>query len=323
MSIHDERGAMSMSVDIVVIGGGLAGLSAALTSARLGRSTVLVTGGLVGGQLVSIEKIEGVPGFPDGVPGYDLCPMTQEQAAAAGVEFVNAAADSFAADGDRWRVTSAEGEISAGGVVIATGTSVAKLGVPGEERLVGKGVSQCASCDAPLLRNRTTVVVGGGDSGMQEALTLVEHVAKVALLERGGELTGQRSYRDRVSSHPKIQLKFGSVVKEIVGDDAVRAVRIADGSAEAELATDAVFAFPGLVPNTDLVRELVALDARRRIAVDAEMRTTARGVSAAGNVRQGSSHRAAGAMGDGAAAALALDRYLRNGEWRIGAAGRG
>src|SRR6516225_7024028 len=122
---------MSVDVDIVVIGGGLAGLSAALTSARLGRSTVLVTGGLVGGQLVSIEKIEGVPGFPDGVPGYDLCPMTQEQAAAAGVEFVNAAADSFAADGDRWRVTSAEGEISAGGVVIATGSTISKLGVPG------------------------------------------------------------------------------------------------------------------------------------------------------------------------------------------------
>jgi len=315
---------MSKAVDIVVIGGGLAGMSAALTSARLGRLTVLVTGGLVGGQLVSIEKIEGVPGFPDGVPGYDLCPMTQEQAAAAGVEFVNAAADSIAAEGDGWRVTSAEGDVSARGVVIATGTALAKLGVPGEERLVGKGVSQCASCDAPLLRNRTTAVVGGGDSGMQEALTLVEHVAKVVLLERGGELTGQRSYRERVSTHPKIELKLGAVVKEIIGDDAVRALRITDrAGAESELPTDAVFAFPGLVPNVALVSGLVALDATGRIAVDAELRTTARGICAAGNVREASSHRAAGAMGDGAAAALALDRYLRSGEWRAGAAGRG
>jgi len=314
---------MSREVDIVVIGGGLAGLSAALTSARLGRSTALVTGGLVGGQLVSIEKIEGVPGFPEGVPGYDLCPMTQEQAAAAGVEFVNAAADLLALDGDRWRVTSAEGEVSARGVVIATGTSLAKLGVPGEERLVGKGVSQCASCDAPLLRNRKTVVVGGGDSGMQEALTLAEHVGSVVLLERGDELTGQVSYRERVSVHPKIELKFGSVVKEILGDDAVRALRVVDGGgAEAELPTDAVFAFPGLVPNTDLVREIAALDATGRLAVDAELRTTARGICAAGNVREGSSHRAAGAMGDGAVAALALDRYLQSGEWRAGAAGR-
>jgi thioredoxin reductase (NADPH) len=127
-----------------------------------------------------------------------------------------------------------------------------------------------------------------------------------------------------VSAHPKIELKLGSVVKEILGDDAVRAVRIADSrGAEAELPTDAVFAFPGLVPNADLVREIAALDASGRIAVDAELRTTARGICAAGNVREGSSHRAAGAMGDGAAAALALDRYLRSGEWRTGAAGRG
>jgi thioredoxin reductase (NADPH) len=314
---------MSREVDVVVIGAGLAGLSAALTSARMGRSTALVTGGLVGGQLVSIDKIEGVPGFPDGVPGYDLCPMTQEQAATAGVEFVNAAADSLAADGERWRVTSAEGELAARAVVIATGTALAKLGVPGEERLVGKGVSQCASCDAPLLRGRATVVVGGGDSGMQEALTLVEHVGSVVLLERGDALTGQASYRERVGAHPKIELRFGTGVREILGDDAVRALRIRDdGGAESELATDAVFAFPGLVPNTNLVRGLAALDATGRIAVDAELRTTARGICAAGNVREGSSHRAAGAMGDGAAAAITLDRYLASGEWRGPAAGR-
>ena len=307
---------MTSEVDIVVIGGGIAGLSAALTSARLGRRTALVTGGLVGGQLVSIEKIEGVPGFPDGVPGYDLCPMTQEQSAAAGVEFLNAAADSLAPDGERWSVTSAEGDVVARAVVIATGSTISKLGVPGEDRLVGKGVSQCASCDAPLLRNRTTVVVGGGDSGMQEALTLAEHVGKVVLLERGDALRGQASYRDRVSSHPKIELRFGAVVAEILGDDAVRALRIENGGAESELATDAVFAFPGLVPNADLVRELATLDASGHVAVDAALRTSARGVCAAGNVRAGSSNRAAGAMGDGAAAATTLDRYLTSGEWR-------
>jgi thioredoxin reductase (NADPH) len=312
---------MSSEVDIVVIGGGIAGLSAALTSARLGRRTALVTGGLVGGQLVSIEKIEGVPGFPDGVPGYDFCPMTQEQAAAAGVEFVNAAADSLAADGDRWRVTSAEGDVVARAVVIATGSTIAKLGVPGEERLVGKGVSTCASCDAPLLRGRATVVVGGGDSGMQEALTLAEHVGKVVLLERGAALTGQHSYRERVSAHPKIELKFGTVVAEVLGDDAVRALRIQHGGAASELATDAVFGFPGLVPSADLVRGLATLDASGHIAVDAELRTSTRGICAAGNVRGGSSHRAAGAIGDGATAAVTLERYLESGKWRAAAGG--
>lgn len=315
---------MSRSIDIAVIGGGLAGLSAALTSARLGRSTAIVTGGVLGGQLVSIEKIEGVPGYADGVPGYDLCPITQEQAAAAGAEVLNESADALAADEEGWRVTSAAGDLVARAVVIATGTSLAKLGVPGEERFAGRGVSQCASCDAPLLRNKTAVVVGGGDSGLQEALTLAEHVAKVVLLERGRSLSGQASYRERVNAHPKIELKLGIVVAEILGDQVVRAVRIAaaGGGAATELAADAVFAFPGLVPNTGLARGLAVLDSTGRIAVDGALHTSVRGICAAGNVRQGSPHRAASAMGDGAAAAIALDRYLGTGEWSAGPAGR-
>jgi thioredoxin reductase (NADPH) len=308
----------SSAFDVVVIGGGLAGLSAALTSARLGRRVGLLTGEVLGGALVSIDKIEGVPGFPDGVPGYDLCPLTQEQAAAAGVEFVSASAEALAADGERWRVTSAGTELGARAVVLATGASLAKLGVPGEQRLVGKGVSQCASCDAPLLRNRTAVVVGGGDSGMQEALTLADHVAKVVLLERGAALSGHASYRARIASSPKIELHLRTVVHEILGTDAVRAVRVgaAAGGQERELATDAVFAFTGLVPNTALARGLVTLDATGRIGVDAALRTAARGLCAAGNVREGAAHRAAGAMGDGAAAAITLDAYLTSGEWR-------
>jgi thioredoxin reductase (NADPH) len=308
----------SSEFDVVVIGGGLAGLSAALTSARLGRRVGLLTGEVLGGALVSIDKIEGVPGFPDGVPGYDLCPLTQEQAAAAGVEFVSASAEALATDGERWRVTSAGTELGARAVVLATGASLAKLGVPGEQRLVGKGVSQCASCDAPLLRNRTAVVVGGGDSGMQEALTLADHVAKVVLLERGAALSGQASYRARIGSSPNIELHLRTVVHEILGTDTVRAVRVgaAAGGQERELATDAVFAFTGLVPNTALARGLVTLDATGRIGVDAALRTAARGLCAAGNVREGAAHRAAGAMGDGAAAAITLDAYLTSGEWR-------
>ncbi|HEX6999122.1 MAG TPA: FAD-dependent oxidoreductase [Gammaproteobacteria bacterium] len=308
---------MTREVDVLVIGGGLAGLSAALTSARLGRSTAVLTGGVLGGQLVSIEKIDGVPGFPDGVPGYDLCPMAQEQAVAAGAELVAASADALEADGERWRATSTEGALSARAVVLATGAAIAPLVVPGEGRLAGKGVSQCASCDAPLLRGKTAVVVGGGDSGLQEALTLAEHVERVVLVERGAALSGQASYREAVSAHPRIELRFGTVVSEILGDDGVRGVRIAaaDGGGADELPADAVFPFPGLVPDTRLVRGLVALDAAGRIAVDAALRTSARGICAAGNVRQGSPHRAAAAMGDGAAAAVTLDRYLATGDW--------
>lgn len=309
---------MSTEYDVVVVGAGLAGMSAALTSGRLGRRTGILTGGTIGGQLVSIDRIEGVPGFPDGVPGYDLCPMTQEQADAVGVEFLMASCDSVTADGDRWTLANADGDVVARAIVIASGTSLAKLGVPGEDRLVGRGVSHCASCDAPLLRNRVTVVAGGGDSAMQEALTLADHAAKVVMLERGGRLTGQASYRERVEANPKIEIRFGVVVTEILGDDVVTHVRVRDAAVgeESELETAAVFPCTGLVPNTELVWNLTPLDGTGRIRVDAAMRTQVMGIFAAGNVREASPHRAAGAMGDGAAAALAADRYLATGEWR-------
>ena len=301
---------MSGEYDLAVIGGGIAGLSAALTGARLGRKVVILTGGTIGGQLVSIEKIEGIPGYTEPVPGYDFCPISQEQADAAGVAFVMAEADSLIVDGDGWKIASAEGELSARGVVIATGTSLAKLGAPGEERLTGRGVSECASCDAPLLRGKTTVVAGGGDSAMQEALTLAVHVDKVIMLERSPALTGQKSYQDEVAAQPKIEVRFGQEISEILGDDGVTGVRVRDAEtgAESELETAAVFAFVGLQPNSGLADGLAPLDATGRIRVDASMRTSVRGLAAAGNVRQGSPHRAAAAMGDGAAAAVALDR---------------
>ncbi len=308
---------MSNDYDVVIVGGGMAGMSAALTCARLGRRTALLTGDAIGGQLVSIEKIEGVPGFPDGVPGYDLCPMTQEQAAAAGVDFMMTRAEALAPDGDGWRVTSADGALAARAVVLATGTALAKLGVPGEEAFAGKGVSECASCDAPLLRNKTAVVAGGGDSGMQEALTLAEHVAKVIMIERGDALTGQASYRECITGNTRIELRFGATMTEIAGGDTVSHVRVRDlrAGTEAELATAAVFPCIGLVPNTSLARDLVPLDGSGRIRTDAALRTPLRGLAAAGNLRAGSPHRAAGAMGDGAAAALAVEGWLAHGEW--------
>lgn len=307
---------MGGDFDLVVIGGGVAGLSAALTAGRLGRRVAVLTGGTIGGQLVSIEKIEGVPGFAEPVPGYDFCPISQELAAGAGAQFAMAEAESLIQVGEAWRIASAEGEFTAPGVVIATGTRFARLGVPGEERLVGRGVSECASCDAPLLRGKTTIVAGGGDSGMQEALTLAQHVDKVILLERRDALTGQASYREEVAANPRIEVRFGQEIVEILGEGAVTGVRIRDASgAESEQETAAVFAFIGLTPNTGLAEGIVSLDATGRVRVDAAMRTSVRGLAAAGNVRTGSPHRAAAAMGDGAAAAVSLDRYLATGEW--------
>ena len=152
---------------------------------------------------MSIERIDGYPGFPDGVPGYDLGPIIQEQAVAAGAEFAASEATALHADDGRWRVTTGEGDVSARAVVIATGTTLKTLGIPGEEQLRGKGVSHCASCDAPLLRNRIVGVVGGGDSALQEALTLAQHASRVIILHRGTAFSAQAAYVQQSDRKPE------------------------------------------------------------------------------------------------------------------------
>jgi len=301
--------------DVVIAGGGIAGLTAGLHAARAGRKTRVLTGPALGGHLLSIEHIDGYPGFPDGVPGYDLCPMVQEQAAGAGAEFAAAAVTGLDAQHGRWRVTTSEGDLMAGAVVAATGTALKALGIPGEERLRGKGVSHCASCDAPLMRGRVVAVVGGGDSAMQEALTLAQHVARVIVLHRGTALSAQAAYCRRVDDNPKIEIRFGTIVEEVLGDGGLTGVRtrtLGDGTpAEIELA--GLFVYIGLVPATAWLAQTIELDPSGRIPTDSAMRTRLPGLFAAGTVRAASAGRAAAAAGDGATAAISADLYLRDG----------
>jgi thioredoxin reductase (NADPH) len=304
--------------DVVIVGGGVAGLSAGLTSARAGRRTRVLTGQSIGGNLLSIERIDGYPGFPDGVPGYDLCPIIQEQAVAAGAEFVAAEATGVQANEGRWRLATGEGDVWARAVVIATGSALKTLGVPGEEPLIGKGVSHCASCDAPLLRGRVVGVVGGGDSALQEALTLAQHVARVIVLHRGSAFSAQAAYVRQVLENPKVEVRFGTVVEEAVGNGGLTSVRtrsVGDGkSVDLELA--GLFVYVGLAPVTAWLGGALSLDASGRIPVDGAMRSSMPGLFAAGTVRSGSAGRAAAAAGDGATAAESADRYTKDGKWR-------
>jgi thioredoxin reductase (NADPH) len=307
--------------DLIIVGGGIAGLSAGVTSARLGRKTAILTGDLPGGQLMSIEKIEGLPGHPDGIAGYDLCPIMQDQAVAAGAEFVMSALVRLDPLRSKWRVASGEGDLIGAAIVLATGSEFKKLEVPGEERLTGNGVSHCATCDAPLLSGRIVAVVGGGDSAMQEALTLAEFASKIILFHRGNALKGQMCYRERVTAHPKIEVRSNRVVTEILGETAVTGVRTQDlGSGALDsVEAAAVFAYVGLRPNTAFVQNLLGLDPAGRIPTDALTRTELPGIFAAGTVRAHSPCRAASAVGDGATAAVAVDRFLANGSWSDGA----
>ncbi len=302
---------------MVVVGGGIAGLSAGLTAARLGRSTLVLTGSTLGGHLISIEKIDGYPGFPDGVPGYDLCPIAQEQATAAGAQFSMTEVRALRRDGALWHV-EAEGEtLATRSVIVATGTRLRDLGVPGESALRGHGVSQCASCDAPLLRNRAVVVAGGGDSALQEALTLAAHCASVTIVHHGDAYTGQAAYRSQVESEAKISSMPSSELTEILGDGAVAGVRIrgTGSGAISERECAAAFVFVGLAPNAAFIDDASILDPAGYLVTDTALRTQRPGLFAAGTVRAGCLGRAAAASGDGAAAALSADRFLTDGQW--------
>jgi thioredoxin reductase (NADPH) len=303
--------------DILVVGGGLAALTAGLFAARAGRSTLVLEPAVPGGHLVNITKIEDFPGFPDGVSGYELGPNTQMQAMNHGAEFAMAEVTALARDGDDpsadWLVITTDGEHRAGAVIVASGSHARSLGVPGEERLVGRGVSHCASCDGPLFRGQTVGVAGGGDSALQEALTLAEHVGKVVIFHRGEAFAAQHVYQQRVLDERKIEVSYRTEVREILGQDTVTGVRVHDLASGVERTVDLVglFVYIGLAPNSAFLKDLLTLDEDGRIPTDIWMRTELPGLFAAGDVRQDSASQAITAAGDGATAAIAADRYLR------------
>jgi thioredoxin reductase (NADPH) len=280
---------------------------------------LILTGGLPGGLLLNIERIDGLPGFPEGVPGYELCPAAQEQAEAAGAQLAMTGLQSLEQSDGGWTVATAEGELQAGAVVVATGASFRPLGVPGEDEFQGRGISTCASCDGPLLRGKTTVVVGGGDSALQEALALADAVERVVILHRGEQFDAQpqASYREAVLAHSSIEVRFGVVVDEILGDEVVRAVRVrgVEDDATEEIETAAVFPFIGLTANTGALNGTTELDVDGHVLTDGALRTGREGLFAAGIVRSGSTARAAAVGGEGAAAALAADRCLDGESW--------
>ena len=301
---------MPHSFDIIIAGGGIAGLTAGREAAKLGRSTLVLTGNTLGGHLLSIESVEGWPDAPEGIPGYDLCPIAQEEAGDAGAQFEMVEADSIAFEHGRWLVSAGGQDYSAGALILATGAALKKLGVPGEDKFEGRGVSQCASCDAPLLRNLDVVVAGGGDSALQETLALLGPASKITIITGGPDLTAHTSFRERVRASHKVHIRTGCSITEIMGGDSVTGVRLANGE---EIPCVAVFPFIGMTPNSALAAGLAAIDAAGAIVVDDAMRTSAPGLFAAGTVRAGSPFRAAASAGDGAIAARAAHSYLIGG----------
>jgi thioredoxin reductase (NADPH) len=298
--------------DVAIAGGGPAGLTAALVAARHGRRTVVVDPLGSGGALLNQERIEGFPGFPEGVPGYELGPRLQEQALEAGAVFEPGEARTVQRRGDDWTVATDSGEIVAGAVVVATGARPRELGVPGEDRFQGKGLSHCASCDGPLFQGGVVAVCGSGDHALAEALELVRHDVRVVLLCADEALGGQETYRRRIAESAQVEIKHQTVVEEILGDGKVEGVRVRDVARglSSELPVAGLFTYVGLVPNSELLDGIVALDELGHVPTDMWMRTEVPGLFAAGDVRAGAAGQAISAAGDGATAGVAADRYL-------------
>jgi thioredoxin reductase (NADPH) len=302
-------------VDIAVIGAGLAGAVAGFFAARGGCSTLVLAGDQLGGELVNLSQIEDFPGFPQGVSGYELCPAVQEQAQDAGAIFEMDSATRLAREEGHWRVEMAQGSVVARSVICATGTRFRCLGLPGEEELVGRGVSHCATCDGPMMTDRRVIVVGGGDSGLTEAFELVRYASEVVVVEHAKELSAQHVYRERLAKEAKIKVLLDSELEEIAGQGRVEAVsiRLANGERR-RLEAGGVFVYAGLEPVAPELPEL-RRDGGGHLVTDLWLRTSLRGLFAAGAVRCGFSGQAVSAAGDGATAALGAQRYLKDGSW--------
>jgi thioredoxin reductase (NADPH) len=300
--------------DLIVIGSGPAGLTAALYAAREGIDTLVIERGGVGGQAGVTERLDNFPGFPEGVSGAEFANRLQQQAKRFGVEVLAATEVTGIERDDTYRIVhTADGaSYRAFAVLLALGSTYRRLGIPGEEDFIGAGVHFCATCDGPFYRDQHVMVIGGGNSAGEESLFLTKFANKVTVVTRDPKLSASKVVAQKVAEKSQIEVVKGSTPVEFHGDrhlDHVVLKDIATGETR-EVDVDGVFVFIGLTPNTELVRDLVDLDEQGFISTDAALSTSIPGIFAAGDSRAGSTKQAASAAGEGAAAALAIRRYL-------------
>lgn len=300
--------------DLIVIGGGPAGLSAALYAAREGIETLIIERSGVGGQAGTTERIDNYPGFAQGIGGAELADAMREHAERFEVEILPAqTVTSIEAQGDYKMISTESGDSYCGRSLLLTpGATYRRLNVPGEEDLIGAGIHFCATCDGPFYKGQELLVVGGGNSGVEEGLFLTKFATKVTILEVGERLRASQILQEKAASHPQIEVRLNTTVVEFKGDGKLSSVVIKDTATgeTAEITPGAVFVFIGLLPNTAFVKDSVDLDQWGAISTSPTMETSLEGVFAAGDARSGSTKQVASAVGEGATAALMIRQYL-------------
>jgi thioredoxin reductase (NADPH) len=303
--------------DVVIIGGGPAGLTAGLYASRAGLRTLLMEGASTVSQITVTDLIENYPGIPEGINGFELIDRFKKQAGQFGLEMTSMDVSEIAkrplGDVQGWEISAGAKSFTALAVIVATGAYWKKLGIPGEETFTGRGVSYCATCDGPFYRNEDVVVIGGGDTAVQEAIFLTNFARKVSIVHRRDRLRATKILQKRAFANRKIEFFWNAVVKEISGGDVIESVKIRDvisPDKTKEIMTKGVFIFVGLMPQTGAFRGIVDLDNGGYVVVDSNMQTSAKGVFACGDCIQKRLRQIVTACGDGATAAFSAQLYV-------------
>lgn len=299
--------------DAIIIGGGPAGLTAGIYLSRARMDTLLIEKALPGGQAILTEIIENYPGFPHGIAGPELMQKMEEQAVRFGLKIEYGEVEEVKIKEDKIKIVRINNqEYKTLTIILASGAEASKLEVPGEEELRGRGVSYCATCDAPFFKHQKIVVVGGGDTAIEEALYLTKFVWEVTIIHRRNRLRATKILQERVFANKKINFTWDSVVTKVLGNEKVEGVLIQNKKTgeEKEIPCQGVFVFVGNVPNSKFLNELIKLDQKGYILTDDNMMTSQEGIYACGDVRKKILRQVITACGEGATAAFAAQKYI-------------
>ena len=298
--------------EVIIIGGGPAGLTAGIYTARARLHSLLIEKGLIGGQIINAERLDNFPGFPEGISGPELGELMLKQATKYGLETTIAEVTGLKLREKQRVVETTEGNFTARAVIIAGGCRRQKLGIPGEEEFTGKGVSYCATCDGAFFRELEVAVVGGGNAAITEARHLAKFAAKVTVIHRRHQLRATPILQEKAFSEPKIDFRWNTVVEKIEGKDLVKRIKLRQVKTgeESTLDISGVFVAIGFNPNTEYLKGVLPLDKAGFIITNSEMETEVAGVFTAGDIRQNSPRQAIIAAGDGATAAIQATKFL-------------
>lgn len=298
--------------EVIIVGGGPAGLTAGLYSSRAGLTSILIEKGIFGGQITYAEHVENFTGFPEGISGQELGEKMHEQARKHGLKILTAEVTGLEMQGAMKLVKTTEGDYTGRTVIMAGGAVRRKLGVEGETRLTGRGVSYCAVCDSAFFRDQRVVVVGGGDTAITEALHLAKFAANITIIHRRDQLRAGHVLKEKLRSEPKIDFLWDTTITAIEGADMVERIKLLNVKTGqgAEMEVSGVFVSVGTNPDTEYVKTLLPLDESGYIIANEKMETPVPGIFAAGDIRHNSARQAITAAGDGATAAIYAQKYL-------------